>query len=74
MADVTSLNVTSVETGETVGTITLDGDTVTTEGAAAEGIFAVLRRRTTGADADRFRYLAEVGWTNGYLSLEPSTA
>lgn len=68
------IRVVATDTGETIGTITLTGATVTTTGAGG-GIYGSLRKKMRDStDAEVFGYLASRGWCNGPVRLETSPA
>ncbi len=73
MADQLALVIT--ETGQQVGTITLDGDTVTCDGTA-EQVFRGRQRRARKPISDRelFTWFATHGWSNGPLAVVKATA
>ncbi len=60
-------------TGNEVGTITLSGDAVTTEGLG-EDIFDSIRRNPGRGktDAEVFHLLSG-GWSNAYVTVKPLT-
>lgn len=74
MAD--RIRIVSVRTGKLVSTATVRGDgTVVYEGGASARsvVRSWLRANPGRTEADAVRALADEGWSNGYLMVEPAT-